>query len=1169
MADRVTADTVATSTVDFDVNRSGDTCDTILNTNSKIKKLVFTKKRKLDNNFNNSNYNVSDNVNDNVNIITVSDDAISVKDNVSIITVSDDAISVKDYVSDESNDNANDTFSDSASDIVSNVIADIGTYIIIKDNNVLSKIDESDGEVVEELTGLYNINPEVKDTPFNPNNKIEKLVLNKKRKLDIKCGNDNIIDDDVSDTGNDTDTDSCSDFISDAGSDSDSDIGNFIMNYEHDLRTVPESDRVFRVRSKTNNLIVLKPLTGNSVLENLQYHGSNVDKKYTYFVNNDNDYLENKITKMYKYALNEKYFTALRKKYNKISILNIKDKQFQVKCIKKFEHIKYTLAEYEGQINQFECPNNFSKITYVLQRLEKTNNINISIQPSQLGETLKTYTINKLNFPVIENSSSNYKHDIMVYDLTYGYIPTVYLPELEIFVKKLLKSRESQPYDIIEGEIEMMFLGYWKLETQDLKNYNEGINRKDKKNILSHIIYKINKKINDMPKDFCNKNIKILLTKVIQLVIFFGRFNESHCIPALSLVFLKNNIITMLTAFDFSSDVFEGMAMLFSELNIHNLYFPHTYNILIRNRDTICEWLYTMTNIHNLNDIDDSKKQSVFYNTIAKNIDSKKNHRAVFTKLDMFALLGRFYKNESQIPIDLCISCDNLFMILIYWVSDYVIDTGILKINLTAETSVLFFNNHNNHLIPWYFTTIIPFRYSESFAKKFKEAIITTIYAKSKVIKSTFDVEPSVLKNLVQLCHAYLSYALGPAMMRRGKPLTSAEWSRLFISAIGMFEKHMVMLNDKIIVSKKKSLPWLEDGIDDRDYKNEKLNVYDFMLNTLDTSDVERFPSHWDKQEKTKRKKLIKRKKIISCSDSEQSSVEGNSENTNKSENNENKCNEDKKCYDLSEDSDCVVDDFDTLTREKNILCNDLGIQLIHHGKQGPAAIVKKIHKRKQITDIANYKKKSKLHFLTDETAIENINTSVNNSHDTANVCEKNIKTNNTTNKLRNHKPLTDIDRFTLTGENYFKIIDGIKCFGIKSSKLISDSKTNRYGVLCSLCFRNQSKSQNIILDAGTAISCCMACMNLILKMLETNELIFEDIKDVLIQKVNDRFKAPLMFNEYDKVIDPIFPAMTKVNDVYGTTYNKLSIGFGKKLKSKEYYLDLCKKYGWSSVRKP
>lgn len=53
----------------------------------------------------------------------------------------------------------------------------------------------------------------------------------------------------------------------------------------------------------------------------------------------------------------------------------------------------------------------------------------------------------------------------------------------------------------------------------------------------------------------------------------------------------------------------------------------------------------------------------------------------------------------------------------------------------------------------------------------------------------------------------------------------------------------------------------MEDGIDDENYKNESFNVYDFILNTADTNDEELFTSHWDKQERIKRKKLIKKKK--------------------------------------------------------------------------------------------------------------------------------------------------------------------------------------------------------------------------------------------------------------------------------------------------------------------
>ncbi|XP_060868591.1 putative uncharacterized protein DDB_G0287457 [Metopolophium dirhodum] len=249
---------------------------------------------------------------------------------------------------------------------------DVGTYIIIKGNDVLTQLDENDEEC-EELTEQFNVKPQVKDTVFNPNSKIEKLVLNKKKKLDNKYGNntdnnnDNVSDgvngndnvgDNVNDNGNASSNvndngNACnyvndngnasnnvnddyenSDIVSDSGSDSDPDIVNFIWNYENNLRTVPKSDRL--TKSKSKNVTNFKSLTSNSVVENLQYHGADIYKNYMYYVDND-----------------------------------------------------------------------------------------------------------------------------------------IYLLELEILVSKLLRSRASESYDIIEGEIEMLFLGYWKLETQDLKNYNE------------------------------------------------------------------------------------------------------------------------------------------------------------------------------------------------------------------------------------------------------------------------------------------------------------------------------------------------------------------------------------------------------------------------------------------------------------------------------------------------------------------------------------------------------------------------------------------------------------------------------------------------------------------------------------------------------------------------
>ncbi|XP_060868590.1 putative uncharacterized protein DDB_G0283431 [Metopolophium dirhodum] len=146
---------------------------------------------------------------------------------------------------------------------------DVGTYIIIKGNDVLTQLDESDEEC-EELTEQFNVKPQVKDTVFNPNSKIEKLVLNKKKKLDNKYGNntdnnnDNVsngvngndnVGDNVNDNGNASSNvndngNACnyvndngnasnnvnddyenSDIVSDSGSDSDPDIVNFIWNY--------------------------------------------------------------------------------------------------------------------------------------------------------------------------------------------------------------------------------------------------------------------------------------------------------------------------------------------------------------------------------------------------------------------------------------------------------------------------------------------------------------------------------------------------------------------------------------------------------------------------------------------------------------------------------------------------------------------------------------------------------------------------------------------------------------------------------------------------------------------------------------------------------------------------------------------------------------------------
>ncbi|XP_060868587.1 probable serine/threonine-protein kinase clkA [Metopolophium dirhodum] len=240
---------------------------------------------------------------------------------------------------------------------------DVGTYIIIKGNDVLTQLDESDEEC-EELTEQFNVKPQVKDTVFNPNSKIEKLVLNKKKKLDNKYGNntdnnnDNVsngvngndnVGDNVNDNGNASSNvndngNACnyvndngnasnnvnddyenSDIVSDSGSDSDPDIVNFIWNYENNLRTVPKSDRL--TKSKSKNVTNFKSLTSNSVVENLQYHGADIYKNYMYYVDNDSDYMDDKITKLYK----NNYSQAFANKFKEAIITTIYTKSKVIK----------------------------------------------------------------------------------------------------------------------------------------------------------------------------------------------------------------------------------------------------------------------------------------------------------------------------------------------------------------------------------------------------------------------------------------------------------------------------------------------------------------------------------------------------------------------------------------------------------------------------------------------------------------------------------------------------------------------------------------------------------------------------------------------------------------------------------------------------------------------
>lgn len=70
-----------------------------------------------------------------------------------------------------------------------------------------------------------------------------------------------------------------------------------------------------------------------------------------------------------------------------------------------------------------------------------------------------------------------------------------------------------------------------------------------------------------------------------------------------------------------------------------------------------------------------------------------------------------------------------------------------------------------------------------------------------------------------------------------------------------------------------------------------------------------------------------------------------------------------------------------------------------------------------------------------------------------------------------------------------------------------------------------------------------------------------------MVKKVNDRYNVPLLFKN-DKLITPILPPITDINDLYPNTYNKYSLDYGKRLKTKIFFMNLCTASGWTYCEK-
>ncbi|CAI6374964.1 unnamed protein product [Macrosiphum euphorbiae] len=234
------------------------------------------------------------------------------------------------------------------------------------------------------------------------------------------------------------------------------------------------------------------------------------------------------------------------------------------------------------------------------------------------------------------------------------------------------------------------------------------------------------------------------------------------------------------------------------------------------NRDNVYAWFTTMTTLHISDDIETAERASVMYYVTKTPSETHIKHRAVFSKLDVVALLGPFFKRESDVPLKLCIYMDNLFMAVSYWLVHYVAKSDSIYSRLNNTNSEVFFEKLNKTVIHWFEAELLVMRYSTNFINKFKKAtIIYACYVSMAEKRCRFDIEIPTFRLLLRLCHKVLEYAITPAMVHRGYPLVSQQWANLFIYAIRDFETNDILCNDKLTRLEDKEIPWLVDGVED------------------------------------------------------------------------------------------------------------------------------------------------------------------------------------------------------------------------------------------------------------------------------------------------------------------------------------------------------------------
>ncbi|CAI6367870.1 unnamed protein product [Macrosiphum euphorbiae] len=354
---------------------------------------------------------------------------------------------------------------------------------------------------------------------------------------------------------------------------------------------------------------------------------------------------------------------------------------------------------------------------------------------SDIGERLKDFSVEKSDAQIIRQSMVNINVDISKYELTYGCIPTSFVPEMQVVITKYIEDRYSKTPVLVDGELEFFCMTYWRYFSSDLIEYCAKTPRKLSKMVMGDIVKKLL---------MCKRILPTNTSKIIEKMkdVFLPKLlcavnveDEDH-VTVGSLCILKMLLTTFLTMYKLPKTTISFINGIFMKLKIEHKMTGNTFNKVVKAQDLVLWWFIETCNFHRIGILAGNLPSSVFVNILKSPTCDKSSQISVFAKTDIFEVFKFYFSKSSDVSSELCIAVDNFFMLIVVWFSNYMCNTGLLSVQSSGKFKQVilpqFLKSFNKHVVEQYEHTIIAANYSARIKNKFAEAVCKNVSRLSK-----------------------------------------------------------------------------------------------------------------------------------------------------------------------------------------------------------------------------------------------------------------------------------------------------------------------------------------------------------------------------------------------------------------------------------------------------